>query len=323
MKGIDITSSLGQAGVFDTRPQTSTASLSGIHLQHPEPAAQRYLPRDRNAVPSQEPSAESSPNINFNRKTHNRSSEAAHPQSARSSRSSSGRQGSSASPRQGGRRLSPSKSTPDPRRLPQQSHHLNPHHSSLYDQEKAARSNHQVHSGSHRSHAFSTYVSEEEEDVKEHTVWILIYLSFFSPIVATCISIYALLTTFLLLLCSPVLYLSKTTGPLTQRFYASLTPPIHFQLGLVFSETEPDLDGIKPESYHTATSSNVISLIIIHIFSPAYAACIAVTAWIAAGFWATALVLGNPDGRDGRDDGKAVVLGVRKLWERWLRKGLR
>lgn len=64
-------------------------------------------------------------------------------------------------------------------------------------------------------------------------------------------------------------------------------------------------------------------LVVIHAFSPVYAAGIAVTAWIAAGFWATALILGNPDGRDGKDDGKAVVLGVRSLWESWLRKGLR
>lgn len=150
-----------------------------------------------------------------------------------------------------------------------------------------------------------------------------VYLSFFSPVVATVISIYTLLTTFCLLLLSPVLYFCKSCRPLKERFHAFLTPTIHLELGLVFSSSESDYGGIKSGNYGADTIGKVLMLITIHTFSPVYAAGIAVTAWIAAGFWATALILGNPDGRDGRDDGKAVVLGVRSLWERWLRRGLR
>ncbi len=64
-------------------------------------------------------------------------------------------------------------------------------------------------------------------------------------------------------------------------------------------------------------------LTLVNIFSPLYAAGIAVTAWVAAGFWFTSLILGDPDGRDKKDDGRTVVLGVRRLWERWLIRGLR
>ena len=64
-------------------------------------------------------------------------------------------------------------------------------------------------------------------------------------------------------------------------------------------------------------------LILVHIFSPVIALGIAFSAWVAAVFWAYAAILGDPDGRDGNDDGKATVLGVGAWWERWLERGLR
>ncbi|KAL8716625.1 MAG: hypothetical protein Q9225_006058 [Loekoesia sp. 1 TL-2023] len=195
--------------------------------------------------------------------------------------------------------------------------------SSLRDPEKANQTQYSASNGPHRSHAFSTYISEEEEDVKEHTVWILVYLSFFSPIVAAFVSIYTFLTIFLLLLLSPVLCFCKPCKPLNQQLRAFLTPTIYFQLSLAFSPVESGFDGTKPEDFDISNSGSVLLLILVNIFFPIYAAGIAVTAWVAAGFWATALILGNPDGRDGKDDGKAVVLGVRRLWERWLKRGLR
>lgn len=100
--------------------------------------------------------------------------------------------------------------------------------------------------------------------------------------------------------------------------------PIRFQLSLVFSVPEPAAsDRLKQENANVESDRNFSMPIFVNVFSPIYAAAIAVTAWVAAGFWATAIILGNPDGRDGKDDGKAVVLGVRGLWERWLRRGLR
>ena len=32
------------------------------------------------------------------------------------------------------------------------------------------------------------------------------------------------------------------------------------------------------------------------------------------------MILGNPDGTERRDDGRAAVLGVRNWWRIWLRK---
>ncbi|KAL9603125.1 MAG: hypothetical protein Q9219_001328 [cf. Caloplaca sp. 3 TL-2023] len=333
--------------VPDSIPPMSMVSPQNI-LQRPEPTAQRYPQRDHSGIPSPQPSTGSRPRSGINGNYDTRLFADTATRSARSSRSSNGQQRSNTRSQPTNRRLTPLETTmPGSGRASPRDGYMDSPHRSLHDPEDATRAQYPGHSRPNRGNAFSTYVSEEEEDIKEHTVWILVsrhytscyesygvgsnrldpqvYLSFFSPVVATCISAYALLTTFLLLLLSPFLYFCKSCRPLRHRFRAFLAPPIHFQLGVVFSdEPEPiGSDEIKEETYDTTPKSNVLMLIVIHIFSPAYAVGIAALAWVAAGFWATALVLGNPDGRDGRDDGKAVVLGVRRLWERWLRRGLR
>ena len=33
------------------------------------------------------------------------------------------------------------------------------------------------------------------------------------------------------------------------------------------------------------------------------------------------MILGNPDGTERKDDGRAAVLGVNRWWQTWLRKG--
>jgi hypothetical protein len=41
-------------------------------------------------------------------------------------------------------------------------------------------------------------------------------------------------------------------------------------------------------------------------------------AWTAAFFWIFAMILGNPDGTERKDDGRAAVLGVSRWWQLWL-----
>ncbi|KAL8632708.1 hypothetical protein Q9189_001561 [Teloschistes chrysophthalmus] len=194
---------------------------------------------------------------------------------------------------------------------------------SLVDSEKARYVLNSASSGFHPHYAHSINRSEEEEDVKEHTVWILIYLSFLSPMTATLVSVYTLFTTLALLLLSPLSLCCQTCQPLRHQFQKYLTPPIDLQLGLIFSTHVSDSNNFDKRDEQECRDSNVVLLILINVLSPIHAAGIAVTSWVAAGFWFTALILGNPDGRDGKDDGRAAVLGVKNLWEKWLRRGLR
>lgn len=59
-------------------------------------------------------------------------------------------------------------------------------------------------------------------------------------------------------------------------------------------------------------------LIFIHAVSPILSIGNAIAAWIVAVFWVFAIIMGNPDGTEKRDDGRATVLMLRDWWERCL-----
>lgn len=56
------------------------------------------------------------------------------------------------------------------------------------------------------------------------------------------------------------------------------------------------------------------------ILSPFLSLVILLFAWTAAFFWVFAMVMGNPDGTERKDDGRIAVLGVVKWWHTWLGK---
>ena len=64
-------------------------------------------------------------------------------------------------------------------------------------------------------------------------------------------------------------------------------------------------------------------LVFINILGPVIALGVSMAAWVAASFWFFAGILGNPDGKDDKNDGRAAVMGVRRFWEAWLIRGLR
>ncbi|KAL9138470.1 MAG: hypothetical protein Q9175_000311 [Cornicularia normoerica] len=86
-------------------------------------------------------------------------------------------------------------------------------------------------------------------------------------------------------------------------------------LGLVYSSYDID-DPVRSET------SGVVVLFLVSMLSPLYAMAIAVATWIAGVFWFYTAILGNPNGREDRDDGREAVLAVRGWWERWLIQSL-
>ncbi len=66
-----------------------------------------------------------------------------------------------------------------------------------------------------------------------------------------------------------------------------------------------------------------LALVVVHVVSPILSFGVAFFSWIAAVFWLFALVMGNPDGTEKRDDGRATVLGVRNWWEKFLLHAIR
>lgn len=59
-------------------------------------------------------------------------------------------------------------------------------------------------------------------------------------------------------------------------------------------------------------------LVAVQIVSPFVSIGVALAEWVAALFWLFAIIIGNPDGTERRDDGRAFVLAIRDWWEIFL-----
>jgi len=119
-------------------------------------------------------------------------------------------------------------------------------------------------------------------------------------------TIFALLISLAL---APLRFCTKRPS-FSEQITAFLAPALNLQLHLVYS-------------HDSTTGYSAPMLVVIHLFSPIVAFGVAIAAWTAAGFWFFSLILGDPGGHDGHNDGKESIVGVRNWWERWLSRGLR
>ncbi|RDW90449.1 uncharacterized protein DSM5745_02224 [Aspergillus mulundensis] len=100
-----------------------------------------------------------------------------------------------------------------------------------------------------------------------------------------------------------------------------LVPQLHIHerlIGLrpqsVNNEGEQSSDNDYGEDY------SIGGLIMVLLLSSLTSFGLLLLAWIAAFFWIFAMILGNPDGTERKDDGRAAVLGVSRWWRLWLGK---
>lgn len=201
-------------------------------------------------------------------------------------------------------------------------HHLRVHpHEKARDPEKVEGENWHEETHAYRgpfsAHHTTIHYSTDEDcedgnEPEDHSVWILIYLSSLSPFLAVLFALYAVLTTAIILLLLPFSFFCTERKPLRSQLHFFLTPPIGFQLGLIYSDIRVS----------TTVGDDVSMLILVNMCSPFYAIWISASAWVAAFFWAFTAIMGDPDGKDGKDDGREAVMGVRRWWERWLERAL-
>ncbi|KAE8349509.1 hypothetical protein BDV28DRAFT_141077 [Aspergillus coremiiformis] len=128
-------------------------------------------------------------------------------------------------------------------------------------------------------------------------------------------------------ICSCIPYFRSTS--FRQQLCHLLVPQLHIHERLVrlrgaSSRSSPtqavynDLDGssVTDPSEHFS----ILGLIAVLLLSSLLSIAFLLLVWTAAFFWVFAMVLGNPDGTERKDDGRAAVLGVCRWWHIWLRK---
>ncbi|KAI4625667.1 uncharacterized protein J4E92_003437 [Alternaria infectoria] len=144
-----------------------------------------------------------------------------------------------------------------------------------------------------------------EEKAWQLLFWLCGPCAFLSGAIALW-TIFALLISLAL---APLRFCTKRPS-FSEQITAFLAPALNLQLHLVYS-------------HDSTTGYSAPMLVVIHLFSPIVAFGVAIAAWTAAGFWFFSLILGDPGGHDGHNDGKESIVGVRNWWERWLSRGLR
>lgn len=115
------------------------------------------------------------------------------------------------------------------------------------------------------------------------------------------------------------------------RFCTLLAPALHIHERLIClprsrSHRSPSTQGIysneaypyPPGEADPSDGYTVCGLIAVLILSVFLCIGLLPVTWIVAFFWIFAMILGNPDGTERKDDGRAAVLGVMRWWQSWL-----
>lgn len=148
-----------------------------------------------------------------------------------------------------------------------------------------------------------------EKGPEDKPLQLLIFLSLPCALLSFAITLWTLLAILITLLLQP-LRLFSTRPSLSTQLTSLLAPPLNLQLHLIYSCS-------------ASTTYRPAMLVIVHLFAPFVALGVAIGAWTAACFWFFSMILGDPAGQDGHNDGKESILGVRNWWDRWLSRGLR
>ncbi|KAL4867669.1 hypothetical protein BDV12DRAFT_197950 [Aspergillus spectabilis] len=142
-------------------------------------------------------------------------------------------------------------------------------------------------------------------------------------LVASLYTVFGLLFTLFiypLRLCSCVPFMRKTS--FRTQLCDLLVPQLHLHERLIGLRSSPPQsaynDGDRSSVTEYGEGYSVGGLIMVLLLSSLMSFGLLLLAWTAAFFWIFAMILGNPDGTERKDDGRAAVLGVTRWWQLWL-----
>ena len=145
-----------------------------------------------------------------------------------------------------------------------------------------------------------------------YTFFSLFFVIISSPLRLCPLSSFFRTTSFSNQLCQllvPVLHLHERLSCSGQSGFSQHSSPRSPQ-----QDNDPYHHGPLPltDSYSATWTAIVL------VLSPFVTLCLLLAVWTAALFWVFSVILGNPDGNERKDDGRAAVLGVNVWWQKWL-----
>lgn len=134
------------------------------------------------------------------------------------------------------------------------------------------------------------------------------FLSFFMPPFSFLAALYTLIMLVLVLFALPF-RICQSTWSVKQQLISSLAPFLRAHLRLLCS---PSLGRGSRQEYRP------FFLVLTLLAFPFASIGVSIAAWVSACFWIFAAMMGNPDGTERGDDGRAAVMGVRGWCEKQL-----
>ncbi|KIW93682.1 uncharacterized protein Z519_06287 [Cladophialophora bantiana CBS 173.52] len=151
-------------------------------------------------------------------------------------------------------------------------------------------------------------ITADEETEGDHALWILMWMSFLDPFHCLFSALFSIFAVLIITVFAPLRLCRKECSP-SISLVRMIAPVFRNHLQMIFAKS---LDNA-----HTFEFSPVC-LVLVHVTSPLISIGNAIAAWIMAVFWVFAIIMGNPDGTERRDDGRASVLLLRDWWEKYL-----
>lgn len=158
---------------------------------------------------------------------------------------------------------------------------------------------------------------DEEQDVVEQkhlleskALNILLLLSGTCAALSFLLAFYSILATLAIFFTSPLRLCMKPRLSIREQLLSALTSAQRLQLRCIYAQVA-NIQG-----------KSVASLLFNLLVSPFLSIGVALAAWTVAIYWIFAVIVGDPDGTEGGDDGVATVLGLRKYWETWLSRAI-
>ncbi|KAI5369534.1 hypothetical protein Slin15195_G004100 [Septoria linicola] len=156
---------------------------------------------------------------------------------------------------------------------------------------------------------------EESQHVQEeNALKILLFLAGPCAILSFLNALWTILSLVITLMTQPVRLCARRPS-FSQQLGGLVGPALNLQLKSIFTPLPPHAD--EDTSYRSGM------LVLVMLLSPFLSMAMMLAAWVAAIYWVSSAVVGDPAGLDKRDDGRETVLTLRKWWENWLVKSMR
>ncbi|KAF2228253.1 hypothetical protein BDZ85DRAFT_13707 [Elsinoe ampelina] len=140
------------------------------------------------------------------------------------------------------------------------------------------------------------------------------FLMFFmlpAPLLSFALAIWTMIITLTLIFLHPIRLIFTRKRSFSEVVLSILAPTLNLHLRCIHSFPIAGAELQLPQTLAVLLASSFFSM------------GIAIWCMVLCVYWAFAAVIGNPDGLDGRSDGRELVLSTRQKWDDWLRLSVR